>query len=285
MVTKKMLDLFKRDTDPPEFYELYAAPAGLLSAGALLSLPLGVPQVAAVAGAASGVMCIGGIAGLANQETARAGNALGIAGVTTGVAAALGTMAPADPLTYVQTLGLLGSGGFVGMTIANKVGPSELPQTVAALHSVVGLAAVTTALGDYGAHAVYGGPDEAAHAVTGVRAASIFLADFIGGVTATGSVVAFAKLNGSMGSTPLALENRDQINMTMGGLSLLSGAVFLTGPSPEVGMACLGATTALSGALGYVKRGRCCCCWCCARRLRYYHYYYYYHYYSSNYYY
>lgn len=73
--------------------------------------------------------------------------------------------------------------------MAKRVGPSELPQTVAAFHSLVGLAACGTALGDY-AHHMH---DPAATA-DAVRMSAVYLASFIGGATATGSVVAFGKL-------------------------------------------------------------------------------------------
>lgn len=73
--------------------------------------------------------------------------------------------------------------------VAKKVGPAELPQTVAAFHSLVGLAACGTAVGDYMNHM----HDPAATA-DAVRMSAVYLASFIGGATATGSVVAFGKL-------------------------------------------------------------------------------------------
>jgi len=84
----------------------------------------------------------------------------------------------------------------------------------------------------------------------GVRASAIYFATCIGAVTATGSVVAFGKLNGNLSSTPMALPMRDQINMGMGAVTAASGVAFLGSGSPEVGVAALGTTTALSGALG-----------------------------------
>jgi len=112
----------------------------------------------------------------------------------------------------------------------------------------VGLAAVGTAVGDYAAFCLDGG---AHHAMDGVRAGGIYLATFIGGVTATGSVVAFGKLNGNLGSGALALPGRDQLNMAMGAGSLLAGGAFLADPTnTSLGVASLAATTGLSGALG-----------------------------------
>lgn len=78
------------------------------------------------------------VAGLADQKTARTGNILGIAGVTFGLAATIADMslAGASSMAFEQ-VGLLGGiGGAVGVALASKVGPAELPQTVAAFHSL-----------------------------------------------------------------------------------------------------------------------------------------------------
>ena len=69
------------------------------------------------------------------------------------------------------------------------MGPAELPQTVAAFHSLVGLAAAGTAVGDYMLHM-----NDPAATADAVRMSAVYLASFIGGATATGSIVAFGKL-------------------------------------------------------------------------------------------
>jgi NAD(P) transhydrogenase len=244
LVTKKMLDLFKREGDPDEHPELYAIPVvGTLGAYGIAGMS-GLGDLAPVVSLASGLCCIGGIAGLAEQHTARLGNTLGQAGVTLGMGVTLGAMHP-DPATALQIAGLLGVGGGAGYAIASKVGPTELPQTVAAFHSLVGVAAAATAVGEY-VHLTENGPA----AIDAVTNTSLYLATWIGGITATGSVVAFGKLNGNLGSAPLQLSGRDQMNMAMGAASLGAFGLFLTNPSPETGLLCLGAATGLSGALG-----------------------------------
>jgi NAD(P) transhydrogenase len=244
LVTKKMLDLFKREGDPDEHPELYAIPVvGTLGAYGIAGMS-GLGDLAPVVSLASGLCCIGGIAGLAEQHTARLGNTLGQAGVTLGMGVTLGAMHP-DPATALQIAGLLGVGGGAGYAIASKVGPTELPQTVAAFHSLVGVAAAATAVGEY-VHLTENGPA----AIDAVTNTSLYLATWIGGITATGSVVAFGKLNGNLGSAPLQLAGRDQMNMAMGAASLGAFGLFLTNPSPETGLLCLGAATGLSGALG-----------------------------------
>ena len=106
--------------------------------------------------------------------------------------------------------------------VASKVGPTELPQTVAAFHSLVGLAAMAGAAGEY-----LGNSGDLALGTL----SSIYLATFIGGVTFTGSIVAYGKLSGMMSSAPLQLPGRDQINLAMLGTCILGMAAFL---SPEL---------------------------------------------------
>lgn len=124
------------------------------------------------------------------------------------------------------------------------MGPSELPQTVAAFHSLVGLAAVGAAVGDYAVHAA--NPE----LMNTVRLSAIALATFIGGVTTTGSITAFGKLSDLINSSALKLKMRDQLNvgMALGSLGLCT--VFMTNPSVETGLLCLGGLTLLSGGLG-----------------------------------
>lgn len=244
LVTKKMLDMFKRPDDPPEYYHYYAAPAGAFVGGYALAKGLGCAEVDTVASVAAGLCCVGGIGGLSSQKTARMGNVLGMSGVSFGLAATLGMMAPADAGTYGQLALLAGAGGATGYQIAKRVGPTELPQTVAAFHSLVGLAAAGTAAADYLHHM----HDPAA--LDAIRLGSIYLATWIGGITATGSVVAFGKLQGLLKSAPLALPGRDQMNMAAGAASLAALAGFMAQPSPETGLACLGAAALLSGGLG-----------------------------------
>lgn len=243
LVTKKMLDMFKRPTDPPEYYEYYAYPmAGFLGGFSLISL--GFPEAANIAATASALGCIGGIAGLASQSTARLGLVSGMAGVSTGIAATIASLDwPAA--TYVQLAAALGGGGAAGYVIAKRVDPTSLPQTVAAFHSLVGLAAVFSAGADYLAHAAH-----SPELLDTVRLTSIALASVIGGVTTTGSVIAFGKLNGNLTSAPLQLAQRDYINMGMGAGTLACMGLMIANPSPAAGMLALAGMGVLSGGLG-----------------------------------
>merc|ERR1712216_168787 len=152
LVSKKMLDVFKRPTDPPEHYELYAAPAAAFMGGYALTKGMGYPEVDKAAALAGSVLCIGGIGGLASQSTARMGLISAMSGVSFGIASTLGTMTFENPALYGQVFGSLGAGALAGYYIADNVEGTSLPQAVAAFHSLVGFAAVFTAVGDYWAH-------------------------------------------------------------------------------------------------------------------------------------
>lgn len=244
IVTTKMLDMFKRPDDPPEYYHLYGIPAattiGLYSAGTLAG---GFPEIHAGASTLAGLLCIGGIGGLASQSTARLGAVSGQAGVALGVASTLGHLSPSMGAT-AAIAGWMGLGAAAGHYIGHRVEPTSLPQTVAAFHSLVGIAASAAAIGDY-----INAPDVTQ--LDSVHLAAIYLATIIGSVTTTGSLVAFAKLDGRMSSTPMQLGARDQINMGLGAATLGAGAVVMGAPEVGTGMVALGSALSTSGALGW----------------------------------
>jgi len=146
---------------------------------------------------------------------------------------------------YVQLAAVLGGGGAAGYAIASKVDPTSLPQTVAAFHALVGLAAVFTGAGDFLEHSAHH-PE----LLDGVRLTSVALATVIGGVTATGSLIAFGKLNGNLNSAALSLPGRDQINMAAGAATLLCMGLFIANPGPATGTLALIGMAGLSGGLG-----------------------------------
>lgn len=199
----------------------------------------GYPEVQNTAYLAASGLCIGSIACLAQQKTARLGNALGLMGVGTGLVATLGGM-NADAATYAQVLGSLSLGGAIGATLAKRMAITDLPQMVAAFHSLVGLAAVTSAVSSYmaGGH------------MDGVHVSSTFLATFIGAITLTGSGVAFGKLHGVLPSKALALPGKNAINLGLMAGNVAAGAVFFSTGDPGTGLAALAATTALAGTMG-----------------------------------
>merc|ERR1712216_921662 len=84
LVSKKMLDVFKRPTDPPEYYNLYAAPVGSMLVGYGLTKGMGYQEMDKIMAMAGSLCCIGGIGGLASQSTARMGLISAMSGVSFG---------------------------------------------------------------------------------------------------------------------------------------------------------------------------------------------------------
>ena len=251
LVSGKMLDLFRRPTDPKEYFEFYAVPATLMVAGVAGTAYVGghLDTVSSAVSIAASICCIAAIAGLANQKTARTGNLLGMAGVTFGLAATAADMSlEGAGLVAFEQVGVLGGlGASVGAVLASGVGPTELPQTVAAFHSLVGIAAMTGAAGEFLGNA--GTLD------LGTMTA-IYLATFIGGITATGSMVAFGKLSGMLSSAPLSLPARDQLNLAMltacaaGMFTFLNPGVLDSMDPATLQLASLGAGAAISAVMG-----------------------------------
>ena len=129
IVTQRMLDMFKRPTDPPEYIGMMGIPAATFLAAYGYAVSQGYPEVHPMAYLTSGLCCIGALGGLSAQPTARLGNALGITGVTTGIAATLGLLQP-NPEILAQMAGTAGLGAAIGTTIAKKIEITDLPQVI-----------------------------------------------------------------------------------------------------------------------------------------------------------
>ncbi|NWE54180.1 NAD(P)(+) transhydrogenase (Re/Si-specific) subunit beta [Brevundimonas sp. P7753] len=183
-------------------------------------------SLAALAYLAAGVLFILSLRGLSSPETSRRGNSLGMIGMGLAVGVTLltlGTSGALDMVTLVLIGGGVVVGGGAGALIAKRVPMTAMPQLVAAFHSLVGLAACLVAVG-----AVYA-PDAFGimTAEGGIKTLSIVelsLGVAIGAITFTGSVIAFAKLDGRMSGSPILLPARHLINI---GLAL--ALVFLIG--------------------------------------------------------
>ncbi|ORY18184.1 NAD(P) transhydrogenase beta subunit-domain-containing protein [Clohesyomyces aquaticus] len=244
VITKRMLDMFRRPTDPPEYPWLYAIPAVLFGGGYLAAASTGMAGLVQAGYLVSSVLCVSSLSGLASQATARRGNLLGILGVFSGILASLLAVG-FTPDVLVQFGGLAAVGTIAGMVIGRRITPTSLPQTVAALHSVVGLAAVLTSIGSVLGHT---GVE-----ITTLHMVSAYLGVLIGGVTFTGSIVAFLKLAGRMSSKPLILPGRHLINISLLGTNMATMTAFLTAApgAPLIGAACLTANAALSFIKGY----------------------------------
>ena len=166
---------------------------------------------------ASGVLFILTLRGLSSPETSRRGNQLGAVGMGIAVATALATLAgrgALDGVTLALIAGGVAIGGGAGAVIARRVAMTSMPQLVAAFHSLVGLAACLVATAALYTPAAYG----IAAPGGGVRLESLIelsVGVAIGAVTFTGSLIAFAKLNGNMSGAPILLPARHLLNIAL----------------------------------------------------------------------
>lgn len=240
VVTKRMLDMFKRPTDPEEHNYLYAIPAALSAGGVLAAHYSGLSGVYQMGYLASSLCCIGGITCLSSQKTARFGNALGQIGVSSGVITALCQLSFPAPV-LAQALGLLGISGSIGTYIGKKVAITELPQTVAGFHALVGMAAVTTSIASL---MISPHPDN-------LHKVASYFGTFIGGVTFTGSIAAFLKLSNIKHNWEFPESLRGKLNMPLSALNLLGFTTLLMSNSPTIGVLTLLNATGTSFALGW----------------------------------
>jgi NAD(P) transhydrogenase subunit beta len=185
-------------------------------------------NLAAILYLVSGVLFILALRGLSSPTSSQAGNRNGMIGMAIAVATTLATLwtqGVLDPLTLGLIAGGVAIGGTVGAIIARRVAMTAMPQLVAAFHSLVGMAACLVAVAAIHTPAAYHivGPDG------GVLLESLIelsLGLAIGAVTFTGSVIAFAKLNGNMSGAPILLPGRHLLNIAIG-LGILALIVVL----------------------------------------------------------
>ncbi len=171
-------------------------------------------NIAAVLYLVAGVLFIMALRGLSSPSTARRGNTYGMVGMTIAVLTTLAVANPSDMLSWGLIVGGIAIGGGIGAVMAKRIAMTDMPQLVAAFHSLVGLAAVFVAAAALYAPDAFGiATDGHIHAQALVEM-SIGVA--IGAFTFTGSVIAFAKLNGNMSGRPIILPARHLIHIVMG---------------------------------------------------------------------
>ncbi|HEX8705092.1 MAG TPA: NAD(P)(+) transhydrogenase (Re/Si-specific) subunit beta, partial [Myxococcaceae bacterium] len=180
--------------------------------------------VTSVAYLLSGVLFIRSLGGLSKQETAARGNLYGMLGMALAVAVAGTTWFLNGTGTIGAGMGLLiGSvlvGGTIGAVLARRVEMTGMPELVAILHSFVGLAAVLVGISSYleprsGAHAAEHAAMAGAGAAHVVAMVEIWVGVAVGALTFTGSIIAWAKLRGSISGKPLLLPGRHVLNATI----------------------------------------------------------------------
>ena len=171
-------------------------------------------DIAALLYLVSGILFILALRGLSSPATARAGNRNGMIGMAIAVLTTLAVSAPADLTSWALIVGGIALGGGIGALIANRVKMTDMPQLVAAFHSLVGLAAVLVAAAALYEPEAFGIGSPGHIHMQAIIEMSLGVA--IGAFTFTGSVIAFAKLNGNMSGKPILLPNRHAIHIAMG---------------------------------------------------------------------
>ena len=189
---------------------------------------------------AASVLFILSLGGLSQQETARRGNLYGIIGM---LIALFATAFAIQNGNYLLLAGAIAPGLVIGAIVASRVQMTSMPQLVAALHSFVGLAAVLVGFATYrGAHTVEAGGEF-------IHLLEIFIGVCIGSITFTGSVIAFLKLQGTIGGKPFIVPFRHYINLAMVIATVVLGYFFMVAPG-ETGEWALLAATIITGVLG-----------------------------------
>jgi NAD(P) transhydrogenase subunit beta len=198
----------------------------------------------ALAYLASGVLFIFALRGLSSPATSRAGNRYGMIGM---LIAVVTTLVTHDIASLPEILAALALGGAIGWTIARRIAMTDMPQLVAAFHSLVGLAAVLVGWAAYLNPEAFGivGPDGTIQAVSRLE---LGLGIAIGAITFSGSVIAFLKLAGKMSGAPIMLPGRHAINLaTLAAIVGLTG-YFMTDQSLWV----IATVTALAFIIGFL---------------------------------
>lgn len=154
-------------------------------------------------------------------------------------------MAP-NPEVLAQMAACLVAGGGLGTLIAKRIQITDLPQLVAGFHSLVGLAAVLTCMATF----IHDQPSFATDEAANVIKTALFLGTYIGGVTFSGSLVAYGKLQGILKSNAMLLPGRHAINAGLLLGNVGAGAYLFYDPSMMGGLGALGTTAALASTMG-----------------------------------
>jgi len=170
-------------------------------------------DIAALAYLASGVLFILALRGLSSPETSRTGNTRGMVGMALAIATTLWIARVTDSLTWGLIAAGIAIGGGIGALVARRIAMTQMPQLVAAFHSLVGLAAVLVAAAAMYSPEAYGIGTEGVIRTQSLIEMSLGVA--IGAITFAGSLIAFAKLNGNMSGAPILLPARHALNVVI----------------------------------------------------------------------
>jgi len=176
----------------------------------------------ALAYLAAAVLIILALKGLSSPESSRRGNLFGMVGMAIAVVV---TLQMPNVQNYLWIFAAIAVGGVIGGVVAKRIPMTHMPQVVAFMHSLVGLAAVLIAVSAfynpvaYGIAAEHGG----LHAASRIE---LFLGTFIGAITFTASLIAFGKLQGLISGRPLVFKGQHLLNLVLGLTMIGAGIVF-----------------------------------------------------------
>ena len=191
------------------------------------------------------ILFILSLGGLSNPETSRRGNLYGIIGMIIAVlATVLGPSVTAKGIPWI--IGAMVVGATIGLYAARVVKMTQMPELVALMHSLVGLAAVLVGFANYidpAAAGAYQGAEKTIHEI------EIYIGILIGAVTFSGSVIAFGKLSAKISGKPVLIPGRHWINLAGLLVVIWFGGVFINTHSVSEGMLPLVVMTAI--ALGF----------------------------------
>ena len=188
-------------------------------------------NLVAVAYVISGVLFITALRGLSSPDSSRTGNLLGMAGMAIAVIATLFATEIIQDLAARSTDAILVVvaiiiGGIIGAIIAKRIAMTDMPQLVAAFHSLVGLAAVFVAVAAFYDPTAFGIFDNKANQIKTLSIVELSIGAVVGAITFSGSVIAFAKLQGIMSGAPIVFKGQHLLNLLIG-LIIIAGVTYL----------------------------------------------------------
>jgi NAD(P) transhydrogenase subunit beta len=192
------------------------------------------------------ILFILSLGGLSHPESSRRGNLYGMIGMTIAVLATVfGPRVTLAGLPWI--IGAMAVGGSVGIYAARKVQMTQMPELVALMHSLVGLAAALVGYANYIDPAAASGLSSAEKAI---HEAEIYIGILIGAVTFSGSIIAFGKLSGKIGGKPMLLPGRHGMNLLGLLVVIIFGWQFLHSESVSQGMIGLTVMTVIALLFG-----------------------------------
>ncbi len=191
------------------------------------------------------ILFILSLGGLSNPETARRGNLLGVIGMIIAVLATV--FGPrVTEAGYGWIVGAMAIGAIIGLIAARKVRMTQMPELVAAMHSLVGLAACLVGFASYvDTSTVFASPAEKS-----IHEIEIYIGILIGAITFSGSVIAFGKLSGKIGGKPVLLPGRHWINLIGLLIVIWFGREFLHAENIQSGLVSLVVMTVVALLFG-----------------------------------